>query len=74
MTIFKKLYRLKLLAIVVGATVWCFAQAGIANAQDPAPPVTVGPTGDFAVLSDAGPLSLGNHTLVLGTGASVAST
>jgi hypothetical protein len=76
MTILKRLYSLKLLAIGVGATIWCLAQVGIANAQDPPPPppITVGPTGDFAILSDSGPLSLGNHTLVLGTGASVAST
>jgi hypothetical protein len=76
MTILKRLYSLKLLAIGVGATIWCLAQVGTANAQDPPPPppITVGPTGDFAILSDSGPLSLGNHTLVLGTGASVAST
>ena len=77
MTIPKRPYRLELSAIVaVGVAVWCLALAGVAKAQDPPPPppVTLGPTADFAILSDAGPLSLGNHTLILGAGASVAST
>src|ERR1700723_3228500 len=73
----KKPHSLEMSAVVaLGLAIWCLTLAGIAHAQDPGlpPPVTLGATADFAILSDAGPLTLGNHTLVLGTGASVGST
>jgi len=73
----RKRFRLELSAVfaAVVATGW-LTLTGIAKAQDdpPPPPVTIGATGNFAILSDAGPLSLGNHTIVSGVGASVAST
>jgi hypothetical protein len=50
--------------------VFCLALAGLANAQG----ITLGPAADFAVLSDAGPLNLGNHTIMTGVGTNVGAT
>jgi len=49
---------------------WCFALIGSANAQG----VTLGPAADFALLSDAGPLTLANHTVMTGVGTNVGAT
>ncbi len=50
--------------------VWCLALAGLANAQG----TTLGAAADFAVLSDAGPLVLGNHTIMTGVATNVGAT
>ncbi len=56
--------------LAASATIFCLALNGITKAQDdppPPPPITLGPVADFVLLSDAGPASLGNHTLISGS-------
>ncbi len=56
-------------SLAMCASISCLALAGLANAQ-----VTLGSAVDFAVISDAGPLVLGNHTVITGTSTDVGAT
>lgn len=70
MTFLKKPDKSGLPAVFVTvAAIWCLALVGIANAQ-----VTLGDAVDFAVLSDAGPLTLGNSTVISGVSTNVGAT
>jgi len=67
MKFLKKPIKQNLLAVfAASATIWCLALNGLAGAGSPPPPVTLGPTGEFALLADDGPLVVGNHTLLTG--------
>lgn len=57
----------------VSAAIWCLTLAGIANAAN-AQGVTLGAAADFALLSDAGPMTLGNSAVILGVSTNVGAT
>ncbi|MBF6560841.1 MAG: hypothetical protein IVW56_11155 [Candidatus Binataceae bacterium] len=71
MTPLKKSVKFGWSAVFAGSVaIWCLALAGIANAQG----VTLGAAANFALLSDAGPMTLGNSAVILGVSTNVGAT
>jgi hypothetical protein len=69
----KKPKKVRLSAVLAAsATICCLALIGFAGAAHAQ--VTLGPTGEFALLADDGALTVGNHTLLTGAKGNLGAT